>query len=188
MLETNQGCAFPLFPVTPAEHVGVLGPGAHGNQVDCTGASAESSLHMNSPTCLVQALNQPEDSWVCRHAYVEQQMEKRLGVKKGGDKQQGPLDPEQALFVTPEELKARPMHPPAAPLPVLSSPCHLSCNVICGNVVLDVCIWTAVLASVAQFGGGWCAGSVRCAGSAVQVTPYEFMADRCGCTSSMIKH
>lgn len=45
------------------------------------------------------------------HAYVEQQMEKRLGVKKGSDKQQGPLDPEQALFVTPEELKVEAIKP-----------------------------------------------------------------------------
>jgi hypothetical protein len=43
----------------------------------------------------------------CRHVYVEQQMEKRLGVKKVDDRQQGPMDPEQALFVTPEELKVR---------------------------------------------------------------------------------
>lgn len=45
------------------------------------------------------------------HAYVEQQMEKRLGVKKSSDRQQGPLDPEQALFVTPEELKVEPIKP-----------------------------------------------------------------------------
>lgn len=43
------------------------------------------------------------------HVYVEQQMEKRLGVKKADDRQQGPMDPEQALFVTPEELKVMPI-------------------------------------------------------------------------------
>lgn len=43
-----------------------------------------------------------------RHKYVEEQMEKRLGVKKADARQAGPLDPEQALYVTPEELKVWP--------------------------------------------------------------------------------
>jgi hypothetical protein len=47
--------------------------------------------------------------WDCRQKYVDEQMEKRMGVKKAdpSNARAGPMDPEQQLYVTPDELKVR---------------------------------------------------------------------------------
>lgn len=48
-------------------------------------------------------------SVVChRQKYIDEQMEKRMGVKKEDPRaRKGPMDPEQQLYVTPDELKVR---------------------------------------------------------------------------------
>ncbi len=69
---------------------------------------------------VVSACKQPRTvcvSTACRHKYVEEQMEKRLGVKKKDPRQQGPLDPEQALYQTPDDLRVGPNHPPVPHTP-----------------------------------------------------------------------
>jgi hypothetical protein len=45
--------------------------------------------------------------WGRRQKYVDEQMEKRMGVKKDDPSQArgGPMDPEQQLYITPDELK-----------------------------------------------------------------------------------
>lgn len=49
--------------------------------------------------------------------YVDEQMEKRMGVKRQDEAaaRSGPMDPEQQLYVTPDELKIAPVVPAEVP-------------------------------------------------------------------------
>lgn len=60
------------------------------------------ALHKLCASC-----GRPRAVWGRRQKYVDEQMEKRMGVKKDDPSQArgGPMDPEQQLYITPDELK-----------------------------------------------------------------------------------
>lgn len=63
--------------------------------------SCNGSAHVESPLWTLLSSRR------CRQKYVDEQMEKRMGVKKDDPSQArgGPMDPEQQLYITPDELK-----------------------------------------------------------------------------------